>query len=183
MRRLICLLLLLFVPNFVRAEGLKKSEVRQAVEAAGKVVDDWHLAASEYDEERYFAHMAAEAEFVGLEDAQRWNKQALRDWTRPAFKDKQMWTFRSAERHMSLSPTGDVAWFDELLDTPGMGTARGTGVLVKQGDDWKISLYVLSLPIPSRAFAEVLEVIRVQKLLLDKEKPKVAKPVVAPEGK
>lgn len=183
MRRLLCLLLLLLVPVFVRAEGLKKSEVRQALEAAGKVLDDWHLAASEHDAERYFGHMTDEAEFVGLEEAQRWSKQALRDWTRSAFKDRQMWTFRSSERHMSISPAGDVAWFDELLDTPGMGTGRGTGVLVKQGEDWKISLYVLSLPIPSRAFAEVLEVIRVQKLLLEKEKSKVTKPVIVPDGK
>lgn len=170
MRRILCLLLLLLAP-VLRAQGLKKAEIRQATEAVGAVIDDWHLAASESDEERYFGHMAADAEFVGLEESQRWNKQAFRDWTRPAFKGRQMWTFRSSERHVTIAPAGEVAWFDELLDTPGMGTARGSGVLVKEGEVWRIAQYVLSLPIPSRAFQEVLEVIRVQKLL-PKEEPK-----------
>ncbi len=183
MRRLLCLLALFLVPLFLCAQGMKKADLKQAVDAVGAVVDDWHLAAAEGDEARYFGHLSADAVFVGLDETQRWSKNAFREWTSAAFKQKQMWTFRSSERHVSLSPAGDVAWFEELLDTPGMGVARGTGVLVKQGDAWQIAQYALSLPIPPRAFPEVLEVIRVQKLL-PKDEAKTPKPQPQPtDGK
>ena len=42
-----------------------------------------------------------------------------------------------------------MAWFDEALDTPNMGPCRGSGVLVRGGDAWKIAQYNLSIPIPN----------------------------------
>jgi hypothetical protein len=55
-----------------------------------------------------------------------------------------------------FSFTGDVAWFDEDLDTPNLGPARGTGVLVKVGSGaWKIAQYNLSVPIPNERFKDV----------------------------
>ncbi len=42
-----------------------------------------------------------------------------------------------------------MAWFDEALDTPNMGPCRGSGVLVRAGDTWRIAQYNLSVPIPN----------------------------------
>jgi hypothetical protein len=42
-----------------------------------------------------------------------------------------------------------VAWFDELLESPHLGTCRGSGVLVAVGGSWKITQYNLSIPIPN----------------------------------
>jgi hypothetical protein len=44
--------------------------------------------------------------------------------------------------------TGKTAWFDELLNTQ-MKICRGSGVLVKIGQEWKIKQYVLSMTIPN----------------------------------
>ncbi|MCD4730054.1 MAG: nuclear transport factor 2 family protein [Bacteroidales bacterium] len=53
---------------------------------------------------------------------------------------------------------GTIAWFDEQLEYPG-GTLRGSGVLAKEKNDWKLKHYVLSLPIPNDKFKEVVKVI------------------------
>jgi hypothetical protein len=50
-----------------------------------------------------------------------------------------------------------VAWFDEALDTPNLGPCRGSGVLVKEGNSWKIAQYNLSVPIPNALMDEIKE--------------------------
>jgi hypothetical protein len=40
-----------------------------------------------------------------------------------------------------------MAWFDELSTQ--MKICRGSGVLVKIGNDWKIKHYVLSMTVPN----------------------------------
>jgi len=41
-----------------------------------------------------------------------------------------------------------MAWFDELLNTQ-MKICRGSGVLIKTDNTWKIQQYVLSMTIPN----------------------------------
>lgn len=182
MRRIFCLILLLLAPALL-AQGLKKAEIRQATEAVGAVIDDWHLAASESDEERYFGHMAADAVFIGVNEGNRWVRDAFRRWAHPQFEAKQGWSFKSSRRDIAIAPSGNVAWFDETLETPAMGLCNGAGVMVKSGDTWVIAQYALSLPLPEgQAFTEILEVIRVQKLV-PKPESKTGKPIPAPSGK
>jgi hypothetical protein len=52
-----------------------------------------------------------------------------------------------------------VAWFDELLDNKKLGETRGTGVLVKQNGEWKVSQYHLTIPIPNALASSVAELI------------------------
>jgi ketosteroid isomerase-like protein len=145
------------------AQTLSKSAVREASTAVAAVLDDWHLAAAQCEEERYFSHLAPEAVFVGIDEQERWTKPAFRKWAHQGFVSRQIWTFKATQRNISLAPSGEVAWFDELLDATNMGKARGSGILVKAGDTWLIAHYVLSLPIPREAFAEVRQIIQVQK--------------------
>jgi hypothetical protein len=42
-----------------------------------------------------------------------------------------------------------VAWFDEVLDSATYGTARGEGILVRDGETWRVLRYALSYPIPN----------------------------------
>jgi len=51
-----------------------------------------------------------------------------------------------------------LAWFDELLNTE-MKICRGSGVLVKTGNEWKIKHYVLSITIPNANIKEVVKII------------------------
>lgn len=157
------------------AQGLGKAALRQASTAVAAVLDDWHLAAARSEEERYFALLAPEAVFLGIDERERWSKEDFRKWAHPGFQAHQIWNFRAVRREISLSPGGDVAWFDELLDTTSMGRARGVGVLVKVGETWLISQYSLSLPIPRVGFAEVRQVIEALKVTAGEE-PKASRP-------
>lgn len=153
------------------AQALSKSAIREATTVVAAVLDDWHLAAAQSEEERYFSHMAPEAVFVGIDEQERWSKAAFRKWAHPGFAARQVWSFKASQRNITLSPGGEVAWFDELLDTTSMGTARGAGVLVKDGQTWLIAQYTLSLPIPRASFAEVRQMIAVQKTPPASEEP------------
>lgn len=52
-------------------------------------------------------------------------------------------------REIDFSPDGNTAWFDELLNNEAYGTSRGTGVLIRTGEGWKIVQYHLTFPIPN----------------------------------
>lgn len=126
----------------------------QSVEVEKKAInttlDDWHLAASEANFERYFSHFASDsAIFMGTDATERWTVAEFKPWAKPHFDDGQAWDFTPVDRHVYLSDNRKTAWFDESLDTPNLGPARGSGVLIKQEKKWKITHYNLSIPIPN----------------------------------
>ena len=120
-----------------------------------RVLNDWHAAAAAADETRYFSHFTAGAVFLGTDATERWIAEDFRRYAHPHFAKGKAWTFKPVERHIAFSPDGSVAWFDEKLDTPNLGPCRGSGVLVHEGNDWKIAHYDLSVPIPNDLMEEV----------------------------
>jgi hypothetical protein len=119
-----------------------------------RVIDDWHDAAARADEARYFGHFAAGGVFLGTDGKERWTVPDFRTYARPHFAKGKAWSFRSVRR--ALRVAGSVAWFDEDLDTPNLGPARGSGVLLRdERGAWKIAQYNLSVPIPNERFKEV----------------------------
>ena len=123
------------------------------------VLDDWHRAAADADETRYFSHFTTEAVFLGTDATERWTRDEFRKWAAPYFARKKAWNFKATGRHLTLSKDGNIAWFDEELATPNLGPARGSGVMVKEGTTWKIAQYNLSVPIPNDVFADVKKLI------------------------
>jgi hypothetical protein len=123
--------------------------------AVSAVLDDWHAAAAAADEARYFGHFAAAAVFLGTDGTERWTLEEFRRFAHPYFAKGKAWSFRASDRHVSFSPDGSVAWFDEALATPNLGPCRGSGVLLRQGGAWKIAQYNLSVPIPNDLMDEV----------------------------
>jgi hypothetical protein len=132
-------------------------ETRQA--QINAVLDDWHQAAANADEDHYFKHFTADAVFLGTDATERWTRDEFRKWAKPYFAKGKAWNFKATRRNVAFAKDGTVAWFDEALDTPNLGPARGSGVLVWDGKTWKIAQYNLSVPIPNDAFAEVKKVI------------------------
>ena len=149
---LLCLVLLSAPPD--KAAAPTPTTPTAAVSA---VLNDWHRAAAQADEARYFAHFTPDAVFMGTDATERWTRDAFRTWARPYFTKGQAWTFTPGERHVSFSKDGAVAWFDEALATTNMGPARGSGVLVKSGSGWKIAQYNLSVPIPNELLKDFVE--------------------------
>ena len=128
--------------------------------AIGSMLDDWHAAAAAADETKYFSYFAPDAVYLGTDPTERWTRDEFRKWARPYFARGKAWSFRATSRWISFAPDRSVAWFDEMLDTPNMGVCRGSGVLVRSGDSWKIAQYNLSIPIPNALTDEVVKRIR-----------------------
>ena len=130
---------------------------RAAVDA---VLDDWHRAAATADEQRYFSHAAPDFVFLGTDASERWDLPSFRAFAHPYFAKGTAWTFTPRERHVHFSGTGDVAWFDEKLDSASYGDTRGSGVLRRIDGQWKIAQYNLTIPIPNELAKEVVAKIR-----------------------
>jgi hypothetical protein len=125
--------------------------------AVAAALDDWHAAAAAADEPRYFKHFAPDAVFLGTDGTERWTVEEFRRYAHPYFVKGRAWSFKPLGRHVSISSDGAVAWFDEALETPNLGLARGSGVLVRIKREWKIAHYNLSVPIPNGLMKEVKE--------------------------
>ena len=146
---------LIFIMFFVQINGQQN---REHIE---NVLDDWHLAAAEADFERYFSGMTTNAIFIGTDASENWKYEAFREFSKPYFEQGKAWSFEAVERNIYLNENETVAWFDELLDT-WMGICRGSGVLLRQNDNWHIAHYVLSATIPNDDMAEVIQVKKVR---------------------
>ena len=117
-------------------------------------LDSFNRAAGASHFDEYFAFYTDDAIFTGTDATERWNKQAFMVWAKPHFDAKKAWNFSSLERHIYFDSTGDLAWFDELLNTQ-MKICRGSGVLVKKGPDWKLKQYILSTTVPNNQLDSV----------------------------
>lgn len=135
---------------------------------AANVLDDWHAAAAAADEGRYFAHFSPDAIMLGTDATERWTRDEFQKWAKPYFDRGKAWSFKAVRRDVALSKDGNIAWFDEDLETPNLGPARGSGVLVWDGKAWRIAQYNLTVPIPNDAFDEVKPII--EKALKAKKK-------------
>ena len=59
------------------------------------------------------------------------------------------WTYKKNIRNIFISKDKKTAWFDEIVVNELYGAMRGTGVLINEKNEWKISQYNLLLPIPN----------------------------------
>lgn len=128
------------------------------------VLDDFHDAAAKADGTRYFGHFADDAVFLGTDATERWTLSQFKDFAKPYFEKGKGWTYASRDRRINLTPDGNTAWFDELLDNAKLGECRGSGVLIRVGDGWKVSQYNLSIPVPNALAEQFAKAIAQQKV-------------------
>lgn len=119
------------------------------------VLDDFHDAAAKADFDRYFSHWTSTSVFLGTDSWERWTGDEFKEFARPHFDKGKGWTYTSRDRKVTLTADKTVAWFDEMLTNEKLGTCRGSGVLLKIGEDWKIAQYNLSVPIPNDIVEDV----------------------------
>jgi len=131
------------------------------IDRIGAMLDAWHAAAASADEQTYFSFFSGDdAVFMGTDATERWTVPEFKAYAHPFFERGRAWSFTGTDRHIVLGPSGDVAWFDEVVVTAERGDWRGSGVVVKIDGRWKIAHYNLSLPIPNEVFDDVLTLIR-----------------------
>ena len=129
-----------------------------AAQDAATTLDRMHAAASRADGVVYFDQFAPDARFIGTDNTERWSLAQFRAYAEPFFAQGKGWTYRPRER--SLTVSGDLAWFDEVLDNDAYGTTRGSGVLRLTDGGWKIEQYVLSFAVPNDKARAVVGVIK-----------------------
>ncbi len=130
--------------------GCKSSHVDAAKESKeiNNVLDSWNAAAAKADYNAYFSYLSDDAIFIGTDATERWDKKSFMIWAKPIFDKGKAWNFTSLDRHLYFDKSGLLVWFDELLNTQ-MKICRGSGVLVKEDNNWKIQQYVLSITMPN----------------------------------
>ena len=118
-----------------------------------QVLTQWHKAASEANFEEYFSLMTEDGVFIGTDPTENWQNKDFRAFSKPYFDRGKAWNFKTLERNIYTEENSSIAWFDELLATQ-MGICRGSGVLQKTEDGWKIAHYILSITIPNENVEE-----------------------------
>ena len=121
-----------------------------------KLVNKWHDAASNANFETYFNCMSENAIFIGTDANENWSKKEFEEYAKPHFDKGKAWDFKTLERNIYFSDDKKMAWFDELLNTQ-MKISRGSGVLIKVENEWKIKHYVLSISIPNELSEDVIQ--------------------------
>ena len=150
MKKIALLFVLTLISLTTYAQNISKKQVNL-------VLDNWHKAAAEANFNAYFSAMTDDAIFIGTDATENWDKKAFQEYSKPYFDKGKAWSFTLLERNIYFSKDGKTAWFDELLNTQ-MKICRGSGVLEKVKNTWKIKHYVLSMTIPNDNSNEVVKI-------------------------
>ncbi|MBL4802415.1 MAG: nuclear transport factor 2 family protein [Emcibacter sp.] len=150
MKKFLCLMSLVFVFGAVSARA---SDDKAAINT---LVDAFHEAAAQADQERYLGFFTKDGVFMGTDDWERWPLNPdFKTYVAERFKGGTGWTYKSVERHIAFAPDHKMAWFDEITKSEKWGTFRGTGVLLKQDGAWKIAHYSMSVLVPNEVWVAV----------------------------
>lgn len=144
-----------------RAVAQTSVSVMDDTTAVNAVIDRLHEAASVADGAAYFDLFTPQARFIGTDATERWSREEFRTYAMPYFSQGKGWTYHPRDRVVSILPIECrcVASFDELLDNVAYGETRGSGVLIRTADGWKIDQYVLSFAVPNEFAKQVVGVI------------------------
>ncbi len=121
------------------------------------LLTNFHKTAAAADFENYFNCFADNGVFIGTDATENWIKSEFMVWSKPYFDRGKAWNFSVLERNLFVSDSGEVVWFDELLDTQ-MKICRGSGVAIQENGTWKIAHYVLSMTIPNSVSDRVIPI-------------------------
>jgi len=147
MRKLYPLLLVLY-----STQGLSQTQ------EINNFIDQWHLAAAAAKSDDFFNRMADSSIYIGTDAKERWTKAEFMAFAKPYFDKGTAWNFKPYDRDIHPSADGRYVWFSELLTT-WMGVCRGSGVLYKTADGWKLEQYHLSVTVPNEVIKDFISLI------------------------
>jgi hypothetical protein len=97
--------------------------------------------------------------FMGTDATERWTREEFMGYAREPFSDGNGWTYTQVESHIAFDEDRNTAWGDEILSNERYGILRGTSVLRKVDDRWKIAHYSLTFLVPNDKAGAVVELI------------------------
>ena len=130
----------------ISASGCNKSNPQKEI---NNVLDSLHYLASVADQKKYIDLFSKNAVFFGTDIDERWIIDDFNSYVKSRFETGTGWTYKSNSRNIFVAKNKSTAWFDEIVENKSYGEFRGTGVLVLENNEWKISQYNLLLPIPN----------------------------------
>jgi len=116
------------------------------------------MAAAQANFNDYFGAIHQAGRFLGTDATERWTKVEFSKFSKPFFDKGKAWDFKPKDRIVFIDVGGKYAWFDEVLDT-WMGPCRGSGILMKTTDGWKIMQYNLAILVANGDVSAYLELI------------------------
>ena len=137
----------------------KENCIQRSEDHINVILNAWHNAASVADEDVFFGSMTEDGVYIGTDATERWSRDDMRSWSEKYFERDSAWDFKVKSRNIDISDNGKSAWFDELLET-WMGDCRGSGVVIKTNDGWKIQHYHLSIAVPNEKVDAYLELLK-----------------------
>ena len=84
------IILLLGMLVTLAATAQKPQEPAEVIDA---LLDSWHKAAGDNDQETYFSVIDEEGIYIGTDSSELWTKQQFYDWSTPYFNDRKGWSF------------------------------------------------------------------------------------------
>ena len=142
------LFLLVFISPIVgRAQNINELDA---------LVDHWHKAATKADFKAYFEITGEKFVFLGTDPKERWEKKEFEAFCKPYFEKGKAWDFIPSNRKWVFSNNQNIAWFDEDLAT-WMKGCRGSGVVEKINDEWKLVYYNLTVLIENEKINEFIQ--------------------------
>lgn len=147
----------LLTTNYAFAKE-KPSLASNAVELINNKMDDFHDAADKGDAARYLNHFAKDGVFMGTDDWERWPYEAFSKYVNKHFKEGKGWSYKPIKRHTSVSSQQAFAWVDEIVESAKWGRFRGTAVLEKIEQDWKLKHYSLTVLVPNESWEAVSDI-------------------------
>lgn len=154
------LVLLALVAGCATTGATAAIDSQASIDDVNRLLDDWHRAASEADQQGYIGPLAADAVFLGTDPTERWSVEQFAEFVAPYFDEGQGWTYLPRDRQVMLSADGATAWFDERLDNEKYGELRGTGVLRRTDQGWELVQYNMSFPVPNDVTRSLVALIR-----------------------
>ena len=145
------LLLILTSTQLIAQPGKDHGDIHQ-------FIDQWHLAAAHANADIFFGSMAENSIYIGTDATERWTKATFITFAKPYFDKGKAWDFKPYDRDLHVTSNGRYAWFSELLTT-WMGVCRGSGILVKTKEGWKLEQYHLSVTVPNEIIRDFITLI------------------------
>jgi len=143
----ISILSLFLTVGFAQKDVKHREGFKAETKEINQALNHWHGLAAVGDT-TYFDFFTDDSYYLGTDATEVWSLQEFKDFALPHFRRGSAWRFKNKSRHVYFSDDGSYAWFDETLDT-WMGMCRGTGVLTKTKDGWKLKHYSLTVLVPN----------------------------------
>ena len=147
-----------FCLSVILFSGIVSGYGQGPISDVNQFVDAWHKAASNADAKTFFGSMADDAIYIGTDATERWTKSEFVSFAKPYFDRGKAWDFKPRDRNVHVTSDGQNVWFSELLDT-WMGVCRGSGVLSKTRDGWKLEQYHLSVTVPNAIIKDFITLV------------------------